>query len=61
MPEFQREIPLLQRFIAYHPTIKEFKQMVLFELVCTKYKMRDALRFNSVEEFKNMYCHLQDI
>ena len=61
LPEFQREIQLVQRSIAHYPTIKEFKQMVLFELVCTKYKMRDALRFNSVEEFKNMYYHLQDI
>jgi hypothetical protein len=61
LPEFQREIQLVQRSIAHYPTIKEFKQMVLFELVCTKYKMRDSLRFYSVEEFKNMYHHLQDI
>jgi hypothetical protein len=61
LPEFQREIQLVKRSIAHYPTIKEFKQLVLFELVCTKYKMRDSLRFYSVEEFKNMYNHLQDI
>lgn len=61
LPEFQREIQLVQRSIAYYPTIKEFKQQVLFELVCTKYKMRDYLRFNSVEEFKNMYSDLNDM
>ena len=61
LPEFQREIQLVQRSIDHYPTVKELKKMVLFELVCTKYKMRDSLRFYSVEEFNNTYRHLQDI
>jgi len=61
LPEFQREIPLVNRSIAHYPTIKEIKQKVLFQLVCTKYKVRDSLRFYSVEEFKNMYSNLKDI
>jgi hypothetical protein len=61
LPEFEREIQLLKRSIAYHPNQKELKELTLFQLVCTKYKVRDCLRFNSVEEFNEIYNHLKDI